>query len=53
MRAQEWSRRSILKGIPAALVAAHAAPALAEGVKWSAGTDAPKLKAPPNATYDL
>jgi len=50
MRAQEWSRRSILKGIPAALVAAHAAPALAEGVKWSAGTDAPKLKAPPNAT---
>src|ERR1700750_1154468 len=50
MSAEQWSRRDILKIVPAALVTAHAAPALAQGVKWSAGTEPPKLKAPANAT---
>src|SRR3954454_16440999 len=51
MSAAEWGRRDILKIIPAAAVAsAYAPPSAAQGVKWSAGTEAPKLKAPANAT---
>jgi predicted TIM-barrel fold metal-dependent hydrolase len=50
MNAQGWNRREMLTVMSAAaLVAAHARPAAAQ-VKWSAGTDAPKLKAPANAT---
>jgi len=51
MSAQSWSRRELLKIIPAtAVVAGHARPVSAQAVKWSAGTEAPKLKAPANAT---
>src|SRR5262250_2155037 len=46
-----WSRREVLKAASAAaLVAGHARPAAAQSVKWSMGTEAPKLKAPANAT---
>ena len=51
MSAQSWSRRDVLKVVSAgALVAVGARPAAAQAVKWSAGTEAPKLKAPANAT---
>jgi D-galactarolactone isomerase len=53
MTADAWSRREVLKGASAAAVAglaAYARPAGAQSVKWSAGTDAPKLRAPANAT---
>src|SRR6058998_2990939 len=51
MSAQSWNRREILKGVSAAtLVGVHAGPAAAQAVKWSAGTETPKLKAPANAT---
>jgi len=51
MSSQSWNRREVLKVVSTAvLVAAHARPAAAQGVKWSAGTEAPKLKAPANAT---
>ena len=51
MSAESWSRREVLKVVPAAaLVAAHARPASAQSVKWSAGTEAPRLRAPANAT---
>ena len=51
MSAESWSRREVLKVVPAAaLVAAHARPASAQSVKWSAGIEAPRLKAPANAT---
>jgi D-galactarolactone isomerase len=51
MSSQSWNRREVLKAVTtAALVAAHARPAAAQAVKWSAGTEAPKLKAPANAT---
>src|SRR3954454_13880583 len=50
MDSEPWSRRDVLKAIPAAaVVAAGASPASAQAVKWSAGNEAPKLKAPPNA----
>jgi len=43
--------REVLKVVPvAALAAAQARPASAQSVKWSAGTEAPRLKAPANAT---
>ncbi len=46
-----WNRREVLKAVSAvALVGAHARPAAAQSVKWSSGTEAPKLKAPANAT---
>jgi len=51
MSTQFWSRREVLKVVSAsALVVAHARPAAAQAVKWSAGTATPKLKAPANAT---
>src|SRR5215470_11084874 len=51
MRTQSWNRRDVLKVVSAAALAA-AAPrsAAAQSVKWSMGTEAPKLKAPANAT---
>src|SRR6516164_1446476 len=51
MSAQSWNRREVLKGVSAAaLVGASVRLASAEAVKWSMGTEAPKLKAPANAT---
>src|SRR5438093_13651270 len=50
----DWTRREVLTTLSmtaaAGLVVAHAGPAAAQPVKWSAGTEAPKLKAPANAT---
>src|SRR5262249_9759866 len=47
----QWNPREMLKAVSAAaLLCAHARPAAAQSVKWSAGTEAPKLKAPANAT---
>jgi predicted TIM-barrel fold metal-dependent hydrolase len=52
--AREWSRREVLQhgsaAVVAGLLAGTARPAEAQSVKWSAGTEAPKLKAPANAT---
>jgi hypothetical protein len=51
MSTHSWKRREVLKVVSAAaLVAAHARSASAQSVKWSAGTEARKLKAPANAT---
>ena len=50
MPEQGWTRRDVLKTVSTAVVVAHARPAAAQGVKWSTGTEAPKLKAPANAT---
>ena len=50
MTTRVWNRREVLKVASAALIAAHARPAEAQQVKWSAGSAAPKLKAPANAT---
>src|SRR5690349_17192564 len=44
-----WNRRDVLKVVSTAVLAAHARPAAAQTVKWSAGTEGPKLKAPANA----
>ena len=48
-----WSRRNLLKtgagAAAAGFFGAHARPAAAQAVKYSAGTEAPKLKAPANA----
>ena len=50
----DWNRRQVLTTLSltaaAGILAAQARPAAAQGVKWSAGTEAPKLKAPANAT---
>ena len=50
----DWTRREVLTTLSmtaaAGLVAAHTRPAAAQSVKWSAGTEAPKLKAPAHAT---
>src|SRR5262245_20427213 len=51
MNDRSWSRRDVLKLVSAAALAgAHARLAEAQAVKWSMGAEAPKLKAPPNAT---
>lgn len=54
MAPRRITRRDLLKAVPAAaaagLVIGRARPAAAQAVKYSAGTEAPKLKAPPNAT---
>jgi D-galactarolactone isomerase len=50
MSAPFWSRRELLAAAPGAALAARAWPAFAQSVKWSAGTDAPRLKAPASAT---
>ena len=48
-----WDRRELLKAISAGaatgFLAGGARDAAAQQVKWSEGTEAPKLKAPPNA----
>ena len=52
MKSAHVNRRQVLQtmSMAAALLAAPARSAAAQSVKWSAGTDAPKLKAPGNAT---
>ena len=49
-----WSRREVLTALSAAAaggaLGVSVRPAAAQSVKWSAGTEAAKLKAPPNAT---
>ena len=49
----DWSRREVLTTLSltaaAGLVGGHLSQASAQAVKWSAGTEAPKLKAPANA----
>jgi predicted TIM-barrel fold metal-dependent hydrolase len=51
MTRADWNRRDVLKVVAAAaVVAGRPWPAAAQSVKWSAGTEAPKLKAPANAT---
>src|SRR5262249_33599536 len=50
MSRRGWNRREVLKIVSTAVLAAHARPAFAQSVKWSAGTETPKLKAPVNAT---
>src|SRR5438309_3259856 len=45
-----WNRREVLKVASAALIAVRARRADAQQVKWSMGSEAPKLKAPANAT---
>jgi D-galactarolactone isomerase len=50
----DGSRRDVLTTLSitaaAGLLAGHPTTASAQSVKWSAGTEAPKLKAPANAT---
>src|SRR5262245_26729930 len=50
----DWTRREVLTTLSmtaaAGVVISHTRPAAAQAVKWSAGTDAPKLKAPAQAT---
>src|SRR5260370_30018610 len=53
MEPPRLDRRELLKTATAAaagLIAGRARPAAAQAVKWSSGTEAPKLKAPANAT---
>src|SRR5258705_12804298 len=54
MEPTRLDRRELLKPATAAaaasLIAGRARPAAAQAVKWSSGTEAPKLKAPANAT---
>jgi D-galactarolactone isomerase len=48
-----WSRREVLRAsgtVGAGMLAGTARPAAAQAVRWSAGTETPKLKAPANAT---
>src|SRR5689334_1453396 len=49
MSGEGWNRRDILKVVPVAALIARARPAAADSVKWSAGSEKPKLKAPANA----
>ena len=50
----KWNRREMLTTLSmaaaASLVTVRTRPAAAQSVKWSAGTEAPKLKAPTDAT---
>jgi hypothetical protein len=54
MTSASWNRRQLLTTVTTVAVTsvlgARAHPAAAQQVKWSSGTEAPKLKAPPNAT---
>ena len=54
MTPASWDRRELLKtmsvAVAAGVLAGHPRPASAQSVKWSAGSEAPKLKAPANAT---
>ncbi len=53
MEPTHWRRRELLKtmsgAVAAGVLAGHPRAAAAQPVKWSAGTEAPKLKAPANA----
>jgi hypothetical protein len=53
MRKMPWDRRELMKAMSAVsaagLLAGGARDAAAQTVKWSEGTEPPKLKAPPNA----
>ncbi len=53
MKTKHWSRRDLLKtaagAAGAVLLAARTRSAAAQPVKWSSGSEAPKLKAPANA----
>jgi predicted TIM-barrel fold metal-dependent hydrolase len=49
MHGRAWGRRSVVMALSAAAAGAPRM-AAAQVVKWSAGTEKPKLKAPPNAT---
>src|SRR5580704_13172133 len=52
MAASSWGRREVLRNFSAgaaATILAGAREATAQQVKWSEGTEPPKLKAPPNA----
>src|SRR6266849_4323818 len=53
MAASFWDRRDVLlaasAGAAAAILGAGSREAHAQQVKWSEGTEAPKLKAPPNS----
>jgi Amidohydrolase len=50
----DWSRRDVLTTLSltaaAGILSGYPRSASAQSVKWSAGTEAPKLKAPANAT---
>ena len=52
MRTQGWSRREVLVAVPGLIVGAAALAHAQTGgtVPWSAGTEAPQLRVPPNAT---
>ena len=54
MTSASWSRRQLLTTVTTVaitnLLASRMRPAAAQQVKWSSGTEAPKLKAPTNAT---
>jgi D-galactarolactone isomerase len=54
MELNNLDRRELLKTVTAAaaagLIGGRAGSADAQAVKWSSGTEAPKLKAPANAT---
>jgi predicted TIM-barrel fold metal-dependent hydrolase len=51
MTPSSWNRRDVLKAVSAAAaIAALPRPARAQAVKWSAGSEAPKLRAPANTT---
>jgi D-galactarolactone isomerase len=53
MTPASWDRRELLKtmsvAVAAGVLAGHPRAASAQAVKWSAGSEAPKLKAPANA----
>ena len=49
MAAISWGRRELLLAMSAAAAGVFGAGAAAQQVKWSEGTEPPKLKAPPNA----
>jgi predicted TIM-barrel fold metal-dependent hydrolase len=50
MGSTAWNRREVLKAVSAAaLLATGVRPAAAQSVKWSSGSEAPRLKAPANA----
>jgi D-galactarolactone isomerase len=54
MTSASWNRRQLLTTVTTvaitSLLGSRVRPAAAQQVKWSSGTDAPKLKAPANAT---
>jgi predicted TIM-barrel fold metal-dependent hydrolase len=53
MSQPDWNRRDVLQGLSAiagaGLLGTASSPAAAQEVKWSSGTEKPKLQAPPDA----